>query len=61
MYTQDPDRECSPVDCAIKYKGQRNFYRNKTGKCEHVVACDTRGRDGVEIVAVRIDFNLSLE
>ncbi|XP_065908392.1 uncharacterized protein [Dysidea avara] len=40
---QDADRNCTPVDCAIKYKGKRNFYRNSTGKCEKVVPCNTRG------------------
>lgn len=50
---QDPDRgPCSPADCAIKYKGKRNFYRNSTGKCEAVVECNTRGEDGVSIIAV---------
>jgi hypothetical protein len=43
---RDPDRECRPVDCAVKYKGYRNFYRNATGRCEEVVPCDTRGEDG---------------
>ena len=51
---QDPDRDCSPVDCAIKYHGNRNFYRNSTGKCEEVVDCDTRGKDGISVVAVSI-------
>lgn len=48
---QDPDRNCSPVDCAIKYKGQRNFYRNSTGKCEAVVHCSTLGKDGLTTIA----------
>eukprot|EP00731_Ephydatia_muelleri_P031931 Em0023g438a len=48
---QDPDRNCTPVDCAIKYKGQRNFYRNSTGKCEAVVHCSTLGKDGHTTVA----------
>ncbi|XP_064404951.1 uncharacterized protein LOC135350151 [Halichondria panicea] len=48
---QDADRACSPADCAIKYKGRRNFYRNATGKCEAVVQCDTRGQDDIEIIA----------
>ena len=50
--TQDPDRGCTPVDCAIKYRGRRSFYRNITGKCEPVVECNTRGNDGMTIVAV---------
>ena len=50
---QDPDRgPCTPADCAIKYKGKRNFYRNSTGKCEPVVECNTRGDDDTSIVAV---------
>ena len=55
---QDPDRGCSPVDCAIKYKGTRNFYRNATGKCEPVVPCNTRDKDGVTITAVRDHWSL---
>ena len=49
---QDPDRGCRAVDCAVKYRGQRNFYRNSTGRCERVVHCNTRGKDGVSVVAV---------
>ncbi len=49
---QDADRSCSPADCAIKYNGKRNYYRNSTGKCEKVTKCDTRGGDGVSVVAV---------
>ena len=49
---QDPDRDCGPVDCAVKYRGARNFYRNTTGRCEQVAPCNTRGEDGVSIVAV---------
>ena len=41
-----------PVDCAIKYKGYRNFYRNKTGKCEPVVPCNTRGTDSITVTGV---------
>lgn len=48
---QDPDRNCTPVDCAIKYKGQRNYYNNSIHKCESVVECNTRGSDGVTIIA----------
>ncbi len=40
----------------IKYEGLRNFFRDSTKKCEEVVDCDTRGKDGVSIVAVRISF-----
>lgn len=57
LLLQDPDRSCSPVDCAIKYQGKRNYYRNSTKKCEPVVQCDTRGSDGVSVVAVSIDSN----
>lgn len=58
IYIQDPDRSCSPVDCAIKYKGERNFYRDTTGRCEPVVPCHTRGDDGVTIVAVSLLYKL---
>ena len=51
---KDADRNCTPVDCAIKYKGKRNFYRNSTGKCEKVVPCNTRGI-GNKVIAVRLD------
>ena len=53
---QDPDRDCRPVDCAVKYRGQRNFYRNSTGRCERVVHCNTKGKDGVSVVAVSTWF-----
>ena len=49
---QDPDRHCEPVDCAIKYRGFRSFYRNTTGKCEPVVPCHTRGADEISVIAV---------
>jgi hypothetical protein len=48
---QDPDRDCTPVDCAVKYRGMRNFYRNTTGRCEKVTPCNTRGTDGLSVVA----------
>ncbi|XP_003386285.2 PREDICTED: uncharacterized protein LOC100640200 [Amphimedon queenslandica] len=46
---QDRDRDCTPVDCAIKYKGRRSFYRKQTGKCEPVAPCHTRADDGITI------------
>jgi len=53
--TQDPDRNCTPVDCAIKYRGKRNFYRSSTGKCEKVVRCNTRGINN-RVIAVRWSY-----
>ena len=52
--SQDPDRSCTPVDCAIKYQGKRNYYRSSNGRCEKVVKCNTRGNDGVSVVAVSL-------
>ena len=54
VVVQDPDRSCTPVDCAIKYEGLRNYFRNSTKKCEDVVDCDTQGPDGITIVAVSL-------
>jgi len=56
---QDQDRNCTPVDCAIKYKGKRNFYRKTTGRCEKVVPCNTRGV-GNKVIAVRWYFVITI-
>lgn len=41
---QDPRNGCRPVDCVEKYSGWRNFFRAKTGKCEVIHECYTKGK-----------------
>jgi len=40
------------VDCAIKYRGRRNYFNKKTAKGEPVIDCETRAKNGVDIIAV---------
>lgn len=54
--SQDPRKDCQPVDCVEKYNGWRNFFRDSTGKCEVVHECYTKGKKG-ELPEIVRTFN----
>ena len=47
----DPERECQPANCVLKYMGRRNFFNKNTLLCESVAECMTLSPDRTEIIA----------
>ena len=47
----DPERDCQPANCLLKYMGRRNFFNKYTLLCESVAECMTLSADRTEIVA----------
>ena len=47
----DPERDCQPANCLLKYMGSRSFFNKNTLLCESVVECMTLSSDRTEITA----------
>ena len=47
----DPERECRPSNCVLKYMGMRNFFNKNSLMCEPVEECMTLSADRRELIA----------